>query len=382
MNPQSILIVDDNPDNLAVLEQLLNQAGYLIRAADSGKMALASLQRELVDLILLDIVMPNMDGYAVCQQLKNHPATQNIPVIFLSALNDPQDKIKAFERGGVDYIAKPFNDLEVLARVKTHLQLYDLQRHLETEVAQRTRDLRAANAGLEKALQAKKDFLSLMGHEFRTPLNGILGMAEFLKSSASAEQRGCIEIIENSGWRLLKLVKDILQATKQGISEEEAESRNHSLDVEQLCATSLRSIAQLAAEKNIQTQLTLEKLPPLHLNIDAERLTQIVGNLLDNAVKYTPDQGHLGIDLNYLDEVQQLIIEVWDTGPGIAPNDRHKIFEPFAQLEPLLSRKYEGAGLGLTLARNLARLHGGDIDISSKEHGGSVFRVCLPAIEN
>ena len=404
MSNESILIVDDNPDNLSVLRQLLEDSGYRVRPAESGKMALTSLRYGgPVDLILLDIRMPNMDGYQVCQALKAESATDDIPVIFLSALSDPEDKVKAFECGGVDYVSKPFNDAEVLARVKTHLQVRTLQqrlqRHneeLEEQVAERTAELSAsnlalrksndalgeANAGLEKALKARNDFLSLMNHEFRTPLNAIIGMAEILKNFPRDESipQEYMTTIESSGWRLLRLVDDILQVAQTGAPDASKEaSAPTALDVPALCQASLQTIAVPARDKQIVTELTTEeRIPLLKMPVNAARLRQIIGNLLDNAVKFTPAQGRIGVNIFFQEDSRQVYIEVWDSGPGIPFEERDKVFEPFVQLEPVLSRSNEGPGLGLTLARNLAKLHGGKIEIREREGGGCIFQLNLP----
>jgi len=381
MNQQSILIIDDMPENLSVLDLLLRSAGYKVRVADSGEIALASLQKLTVDLILLDIRMPNMDGYEVCEALKKNPTTQNIPVIFLSALNEPSDKVKAFEMGGIDYISKPFSDLEVLARVKTHLQLSNLQQHLETEVEKRTEALCEANAGLEKALAAKKEFLALMGHEFRTPLNAILGVTEFLKDELQASQLRYVEMLEDSGWRLLNLVKNILQLTQHGTPDLASQQKpSQVLDAKRLCEESLYSISMLAKEKQILVRLQAdENLPLLILPATHSRLAQVVGNLLDNAVKFTPEQGEIGIRVSYLSDIGRLLIDVWDTGTSIPESQHERIFEPFVQLAPLLSRRNEGPGLGLTLARNLVELHGGKIELITYTKEGNLFRIYMPA---
>lgn len=386
MNDKTILIVDDNPTNLEILIQLLEDAGYQVRPADSGKMALIALEHGSIDLILLDIRMPIMDGYEVCRILKENPRTCDIPVIFISALHDPQDKVKAFESGGVDYVTKPFNSQEVLARVKTHLQLHALQQRmerynqeLETEVERRTASLIESNSGLEKALAVKKEFLMLMNHEFRTPLNGILGTVSMLSNELEGELREYSEIIEKSGWRLLKLVDDILQVAQEGNADLSRGSQHAPLDIESLCDASLQSVANLAAGKQITTNLTTENMPRLETPINPSRLRQIIANLLDNALKFTPTGGHIGIQASYAEDARQLSIEVWDTGPGIPATDRERIFKPFEQLDPILSRGHEGAGLGLTLARNLAELHGGSIMLTDREGGGSVFYLILPA---
>src|SRR5450432_1491834 len=183
----NIMIVDDNPANLKLLEDILRQHGYEVRSFPRGRLALAAADQEPPDLILLDINMPEMNGYEVCRQLKSSPRLADLPVIFLSALNAVEDKVKGFSSGGVDYISKPFQFEEVHARVETHLKLHNLQRalkmhneRLEETVAARTLELARANERLTILDRSKSDFLNLISHEFRTPLHGLLAVGELI----------------------------------------------------------------------------------------------------------------------------------------------------------------------------------------------------------
>src|SRR5580658_307397 len=187
------MIVDDNPANLKLLEDMLRQKGHEVHSFPRGRLALADALENPPDLILLDINMPEMNGYEVCERLKSTDDLRDIPVIFLSALNDIQDKVKAFRSGAVDYISKPFQIEEVHARVETHIKLHDLQRaltrqneHLEEAVAARTRELAEANQRLTILDRSKNDFLNLISHEFRTPLNGLLGAGELILGNMSS----------------------------------------------------------------------------------------------------------------------------------------------------------------------------------------------------
>ena len=210
----NILVVDDTPQTLQLLVGILSGANYTVRPADSGALALASVLAYPPELVLLDVNMPEMSGFEVCRQLKQNPATQAIPVVFLSGLTDLDDRVQGFQLGAVDFVAKPFQRDELLARVSTHLQLARLQKDLTSEVAKQTRDLQGAYQELAKASRLKDEFLSTMSHELRTPLTAVIGMAEILHSGGygklNKDQAEALEVIEGSGRKLLHLINDIL----------------------------------------------------------------------------------------------------------------------------------------------------------------------------
>ncbi|WP_052507382.1 hybrid sensor histidine kinase/response regulator [Desulfonatronovibrio magnus] len=215
--PATVMIVDDTPANLNLLKEMLESAGYRVVAFPSGPMALKAAVRKPPDIILLDIKMPQMNGFEVCQSLKNQENTRNIPVIFISALNETQDKVRAFSVGGVDYITKPFQSEEIFARVDTHLKIRSLQkklvnqnRNLEKIVQNRTRELVAAHEKLLEQDKIKNDFLHMISHEIRTPANGVLGMAEIAFALCpDSEEKSEYEILfRKSSQRLVDLIDD------------------------------------------------------------------------------------------------------------------------------------------------------------------------------
>src|SRR5580704_6873443 len=207
-----IMVVDDQPANLKLMEDMLRHEGYTVRSFPGGRLALAGASESPPDLILLDITMPEMDGFAVCQRLKADPKLKSIPVIFLSALNETEDKVRAFQCGGVDYVTKPFRVEEVRARVQTQIQLHRLRgqleqyaNHLEDEVSSRTRELVEAQMRLHVLDRAKGDFLKLISHELRTPLNGVLGVSQLVLAElgSGAEQDELRDMFEQSQERIL-----------------------------------------------------------------------------------------------------------------------------------------------------------------------------------
>ncbi len=389
----NVLIVDDQKNNLKLLYEILKGKHFQIFVAKSGKYALDIARQTPLNLCLLDINMPNMNGYEICRCLKKHPATASIPIIFLSALGETDDKLKGFFAGGVDYITKPFNAQEIIARVSTHLNLHhtqralaDSQKHLqkahdelEQKVAQRTLELQQANLQLQQLSRMKDDFLANMSHELRTPLNGVLGNAESLLEGVYGEmnkrQQQSVTHIENSGKDLLMLINQILDlsSARQGYLELQRDS----VSAETLSLSCLNEIKPLVERKYLHIH-TIFDPQVSYIQVDPLRFKQVLLNLLNNAVKFTPEDGEIGLSYHGNIRTQQVCFTVWDTGIGIRPDMADQLFLPFVQQDSGLSRTYEGSGLGLSLVKKLMDLHEGNITLESEPGEGSRFIVCLP----
>ncbi len=375
--PGHLLIVDDNLVNLQVLFRTLRGAGHHVIPAQDAESTFVRLRHQIPDLILLDIMMPDVDGFELYRRLREYPPTAEVPVIFISALDDNEAIVRALRLGAVDYIAKPFRPEEVLARVGRQLELSRLQRELLRELEERTlleRSLREAKEQAEAANRAKSAFLANMSHELRTPLNAILGFAQILARDPllNEPQREHARSIHKGGDYLLTLINDILD-----LSKIEA-GRFELFPAEWGCGGFFREIVQMfrirAQGKGVEFRE--ESLSPLPDTLfgDEKRLRQVVINLLGNAVKFT-EHGTVTLRTGFAHG--KLLIEVADTGIGISEEELSAIFEPFRQ-SGSGHLKLQGTGLGLTITMRLLEVMEGTLSVTSTLGQGSTFRAEIP----
>lgn len=381
----NILIVDDTPENLQVLSATLSERGYQVRGVIKGKMAIRAARSAQPDLILLDIRMPDMNGYEVCEHLKADTQTSDIPIIFISALDEVLDKVKAFNIGGVDYITKPFQVEEVLARVEHQLTIRRLQKQLLTQneqLQQEIQERKKAEQAAEAASQAKSEFLANMSHELRTPLNAILGFTQVMSRGPllTVEQREYLGIINRSGEHLLELINDVLELSKIEAGMISLDETN--FDLYQLL-DNVEALFQIKAEqKKLDLIFSIDSDVPQYVKSDEKKLRGCLINLLGNAIKFT-EQGNIKLRLSqesrddsvrsHHGKSQFLIFEVEDTGPGIAPEEMGNLFNAFVQTQT--GRKTaEGTGLGLSITRKFVQLMGGTISVSSVLCEGTTFK--------
>jgi two-component system sensor histidine kinase/response regulator len=397
--PFKILLVDDHPINLELLNQVFAK-DYQVYGANSGQKALQVCSTVHPDLVLLDVVMPDMDGYAVCQQLKADPALKDIPVIFVTSHNDPQSEAHGLELGAVDFISKPINRFVVRARVASHLALKvqrDQLRHeiterkrigaeldlyrlqLEGMVQERTVELMAARKKAEAANQAKSAFLANMSHEIRTPMNAILGYLHLIQGEPSTPtQKQHMEKVNHAGLHLLSLINNILDVSKMDEGMLVLEDLDFELDT---LLADVCDMASLLAQAKDLTVRRVDHTAALTLRGDVTRLRQVLINFASNAVKFTAS-GHIevGVQLAEVigevpDSTQSILLrfEVSDTGIGIAPHTLERLFKPFEQADASTTRVYGGSGLGLALAAQLVALMGGEVGAHSALGQGSTF---------
>jgi len=364
VNPTlKILIVDDMQMNLDLMKEILSEKGYQIATAINGKSAIAKAQAHKFDLILLDIVLPDIDGFEVCSYLKSIPQTRDIPIIFLTAKREKDSIIKGFQLGAVDYIPKPFSKEELLARVNLHLTLRKIQEELI-----RSKDI------AESAAKAKAIFLANISHEIRTPMNGIVGMIDIMKRTPlTTEQIEYLDIIGISGENLLMIINDVLDFSK--IEAGQITFERISFKLENEIDEVIKILRYKAVQKNLDLSYHIASDVPEIMVGDPLRLKQVLINLCNNSLKFT-SEGFVKINVSLI-ECNELIvrlnIEVQDSGIGISPENQLRLFKSFAQADASTSRKFGGTGLGLAISKNLVQMMNGNIGIISEEGEGAIF---------
>jgi two-component system sensor histidine kinase/response regulator len=377
-----IMIVDDNPANLKLLEDMLLREGHEVRSFPLGRLALSAAIRNPPDLILLDINMPEMSGYEVCAHFKSTADFADIPVIFLSALNETQDKVKAFRSGGVDYISKPFQFEEVHARVETHLKLHHLQRalklqneHLETAVAERTRQLADANARLTILDCSKNEFLQVISHEFRTPLNGLLGVGELILEGmpASEENKELQEIFHQSRRRILSILDDGLLLTEIDVNGDQFRSAPTSLHG--VLTRAVESTGEFAESRRV-ARSPAPASPDLVLG-NEDLLVKAFHALLETAVRFSGEGGTVFLTQEVINGSIRVLIK--SHGLSVPSAALSKFFDVFSLGEA--STPGKDLGLRPAVAYRVLSLFGASVSVENLDPAGIQLTISLKQAE-
>jgi two-component system sensor histidine kinase/response regulator len=361
----NILLVDDTQPTLRLLTDILTKQGYKVRGVLNGPTALKAARLSPPDLILLDIMMPEMDGYEVCVQLKADERTQDIPVIFISALDETLDKVKAFSIGGVDYVTKPFKAEEVLARIETHLALRNMQKQLE----RMNTELSEANASLEASNKDLETFAHTVAHGLKNPLTTLLGYCE-LWEYQNLPQEKLRQDLRRMRQDANKMI-DIIEALLLLAGIRNAEIVPVPLDMAEIVTTAQERLSDMIAE--FQAQLELPSNWPVAVGY-VPWIEEVWVNYLSNAIKYGGQPPSLQLGATALpDNMVQFWVQ--DNGPGLTPAEQAELFVPFARLT---QREVEGHGLGLSIVQRIVQKLGGQVGVESEIGQGSKFYFVLP----
>jgi signal transduction histidine kinase len=370
----TILVVDDIPNNVSVLFSFLSKTGFKVLVAQDGKRALQTAEQARPDLILLDVMMPGMDGFEVCSILKSQEITKDIPVIFMTALVDTIDKIKGFQLGATDYLTKPVQHEEVLARITAHLKVRKLQQQLE----EKNQQLQAQTVELEKRQLESEAFARTVAHDLKNPLAGIIGLSNLLLSDCTTDTLPTADSIENLQFiaqaadKMLNIIDALLllaNASKQKHIQTKALDMSHIM---------VQVINHRLAYMFKEFQGTI-KLPKTWLVAKgyAPWVEEIWANYISNALKYGGQPPHIELDATIQTDG---MIRFWvrDNGPGLSPESQAQLFTPFTRLH---QDRAEGHGLGLSIVQQVVERLGGEAGVESTLGDGSVFYFTLPAMD-
>ncbi len=401
--PPRVLVVDDVEHNRELLKRRLVTFGCDATLAESGSRAIELIQSQTFDLVLLDIMMANVDGLETLHFIRQEFSPAELPVLMVTARDDTETVVSALEQGANDYVVKPFDFAVLKARMRAHLErkaakaaLKALNHSLEQKVEQRTEAIRLQNElmfeeiaqrkAVEQALReqtmraeaasrTKSNFLSQMSHELRTPLNGIIGYGELILAAPHdpVKYQGCIRDIVQSGHQLLGMINDILELAN--VEEGPTPLNERDVDVATLLDDCCEVVVPIAEANGIQLERRFQA--SAKLSGDACQLRRAIVHLISNAVKFSESGMTVTIDAE-ISDAGTFDIVVRDMGVGISEDKLERVLEPFQQADTGLDRKYEGAGLGLPIAKMLVERHGGALRVHSKPDAGTTVSLCLP----
>ena len=369
-----ILIVDDNPTNLQLLGSTLREVDYNVEAALNGKEALEWMDEKAFDLVLLDVMMPEMDGFQVCEIIRQNNQLDNLPILFLTAKTDKESILVGFKTGAQDYITKPFETGELLARVKTHLELRrskellkETNQLLEERVAERTKELAEANAELLDLDDSKTEFLNIISHEIRTPLNGVLGFLNLLKERIDSDElKFYLKMLDETATRLEKFSLTALHITNLKVKKNLIDRRE--IFVDKLVSEVVGDMSDQLTRKGID--ISFNSTGSHSISGDYELLSLCIMHILENSIHFSDPDSRIRIITE--SHNQEVICSVSDQGWGFSDDAMKKLFEMFSPGEPHID---SNKGLSLYLVKLIIDAHNGKIEVRNNADVGATVKL-------
>lgn len=392
---ESILIIDDTPANIGVLVEMLTEAGYNVFVAEDGESGIEQAEFACPDIVLLDVMMPGIDGFETCTLMKSNQQTRDIPIVFMTALSDSMNIVKGLSAGAVDYVSKPFQHDEVLARLKTHLTIRRLQREsadhneqlkAEIEVRKAAEEalreahdhLASNNRELAYLNEKKNEFMGVAAHDLRNPLSGILNYAELIRiniKAGSYDEESAIEDLETVSRlarRMSKMINDLLDIS--AIESGKINLRLKEESLPEILRESVELYGRSAKQKSIElSQVLDEGIPPVLC--DRDRVLEVLDNLLSNAIKFTHPGGRIKVSCTVRDG--DVVTQIEDSGQGLSQEDLKHVFKSFKPLSAKPTAGEKSTGLGLAIVKKIVEVHGGRVWVESEQGKGSVFSFSL-----
>ncbi len=365
-----IFIIDDIMENVKILGSILLEQGYDISMANNGAMALKMIEKISPDLVLLDIMMPDINGFEVCRRFKQIEKMKNVPIIFLTARSDAEDIIKGFQLGGVDYIIKPFNNEELVVRVKTHIDL-KLSKDLILQ----------QNEKLKKLNDEKNELLGIAAHDLRNPLTGIIvsndAVIRFIDKLSKEEINDFSQNIKASGIRMMKIINNLLDV--YAIEDGKIIFEYKNFEIDRIIKKVLRENEHKATKKRIT--ILADYTSGITAYADENKVEQVLDNLISNAIKFSPFEKKIWIRKSVINAegTHSVRIEIKDEGPGLTEEDKSRLFHKFAKLSASPTDGEGSTGLGLSIVKRLIEEMNGTIACQSEKGKGACFIVELPA---
>ena len=367
-----ILVVDDDPRNRKLLEEYLMGAGYHVRIAADGRTALASAAERPPDLVLLDVMMPDLSGLEVCRQLKSNPATRLSQVVLVTALDGAPHRVEGLDTGADDYVSKPVRREEFMAKVRSMLRA----RRLLAELEDARNTLAARNAKLEELEGLKETLTQTLVHDLKNPLAAVLGNLELMERKADESLLHLVRRSKAAAWRMHQMILNLLDIGQ--LEEGKLVLRPETIEAGSLARKACLEMEGGAAQRGVRLEIAPGSDNAV-LRGDSTVLRRVMDNLIANAIEHSPKDGRVTVSVMLCDEGVEIAVS--DQGPGVPPEFRERIFEKFQRLENRKSLPGANRGLGLTFCRLAVEAHGGTIWVDDSPGGGALFRALLPATE-